>query len=404
MKLVQKILSHGLFIAFIVGAFLVYTKRAELFPQWFGASQPVAAKASSGKLADAAPDAGIPATERKVSRPLPEKTLMKKEVEPPAAPERAAPPQSVPGGETPVPGQQTPPAGSTSTSPGPAGAATAQQHTGTDAVTTQPVFRPLDESEQDQAAAEAATAQQDTGNDSATTQPVFRPLDERKQGQAGAQQSEPPVSEKAPGEGTPAQTVFRPSDEEQPVKTGETVASAAPMVEAPASETVAPAQAEAPPSGQPEAANAPPPAADKVAVAAPAEVARAAAPKAAADDTAAAQSTSEAPAGAEDARLQQMLEQARGLFWRRDLRGAAAAYTAVSDDYPDNAEVWGEIGNFYFSLHQAEPAGEAYARAIELLARNDEPMRARRLLDVLFRLDPERARELEARLRAQPGG
>lgn len=403
MKLVQKILSHGLFIAFIVGAFLVYTKRAELFPQWFGTPQPVAAKASGEKLADATPDTGVPATERKVSRPLPEKTLMKKEVEPPAAPEQAAPPESAPGVETPVPGQQTSPAGSTSTSPGPAEAPTAQQGTATDAGTTQPVFRPLDKSEQQQAAAEAATAKQATGTDAETTQPVFRPLDEQEREQAGAQQSEPPASEKAPGEGAPAQPVFRPSDKGQSVQTGETVASAAPA--APATETVAPGQAEAPPAGQSEAANAPPqPAADKVAVAAPAEVARAAAPKAAADETAAAHTPSGPPAAGEDARLQQMLEQARELFWRRDLREAAAAYSAVSDAYPDNAEVWGEIGNFYYSLHKAEPAGEAYARAIELLAQNDEPMRARRLLDVLFRLDPEKARELEALLRAQSGG
>ena len=36
MKLIQKILSHGLLIAFVVGAFFAYTNRAELFPQWFG--------------------------------------------------------------------------------------------------------------------------------------------------------------------------------------------------------------------------------------------------------------------------------------------------------------------------------------------------------------------------------
>jgi len=392
MKLVQKILSHGLFIAFIVGAVLVYTKRAELFPQWFGASQPVAAKASSGKLADATPDNGVPATERKVSRPLPEKTLMKEPVAPPVpAPEEAAPSETAPEGEAPAPGQQTSTPGTTSSSP-----------------------------ERESAGQPAPEQAGDTGV--SEKKPVFRPLEKHEQqAAAGAAESEPAAPpEAAPdqnaGGGADAQPVFRPLDGGQPSKTAATGVQEAPAVEAPAPEAGAPATAEATPNGQSEVANAAPqpaeekvavaaPAEEKVAVAAPAEVARAAVPKpAAADDTAAAQAASGAPAGGEDARLQQMLEQARGLFWRRDLRGAAAAYTAVSDAYPDNAEVWGEIGNFYFSLHQAEPAGEAYAHAIELLAQNDEPMRARRLLDVLFRLDPQKARELESRLRVQTGG
>ena len=35
MKIVQKIFSHGLLIAFFVAVFFVYLYRGELFPQWF---------------------------------------------------------------------------------------------------------------------------------------------------------------------------------------------------------------------------------------------------------------------------------------------------------------------------------------------------------------------------------
>lgn len=38
MKLIQKILSHGLLIAFLVAMFFLYQERTELFPQWFGKS------------------------------------------------------------------------------------------------------------------------------------------------------------------------------------------------------------------------------------------------------------------------------------------------------------------------------------------------------------------------------
>ena len=35
MKIIQKILSHGLLIAFFVAVFFIYLYRGDLFPQWF---------------------------------------------------------------------------------------------------------------------------------------------------------------------------------------------------------------------------------------------------------------------------------------------------------------------------------------------------------------------------------
>ena len=49
MKLVQKVLSHGLLIAFFVAVFFVYMNRAELFPQWFSKAAPVSAAQSQVK-------------------------------------------------------------------------------------------------------------------------------------------------------------------------------------------------------------------------------------------------------------------------------------------------------------------------------------------------------------------
>ena len=47
MKLVQKILSHGLLIAFIVAAFFAYTNRTKLFPQWFGKTEQAVQQAAN---------------------------------------------------------------------------------------------------------------------------------------------------------------------------------------------------------------------------------------------------------------------------------------------------------------------------------------------------------------------
>jgi hypothetical protein len=51
MKLFQKILSHGLLIAFFLAAFLLYLYRDEIVPQWFGEDvQPVAARSGTGAV------------------------------------------------------------------------------------------------------------------------------------------------------------------------------------------------------------------------------------------------------------------------------------------------------------------------------------------------------------------
>ena len=58
MKLVQKVLSHGLLIAFFVAVFFVYMNRAELFPQWFSRSAHVTAEHSQVKAESPATVAG----------------------------------------------------------------------------------------------------------------------------------------------------------------------------------------------------------------------------------------------------------------------------------------------------------------------------------------------------------
>ena len=50
MKLLQKILSHGLLIAFFVAVFFLYLYRVDLFPQWFGEDTPTLAKVEPGKF------------------------------------------------------------------------------------------------------------------------------------------------------------------------------------------------------------------------------------------------------------------------------------------------------------------------------------------------------------------
>ena len=428
MKLVQKILSHGLFIAVIVAAFLVYTKRADLFPQWFGASHTAAGRSTSDKLAAAKPDTGALPPAHSVTRPLPEKTLIKKEVVPPvpekltpAGTEEAPVEQQQPAGSdsvAPAPGE---PAEQSSTDAAPAGAGTASSAAGSEMAAEQtasgdasapPIFRPLDDEQQAEkpeasidVAAPAGTGQAAAQNaEPAAAEPGQQaPQEQAAQGEQTTQEQaaqETAAQEQAAQEqAAQEQAAQEPPAQEQPAQ--EQPAQEQPTQEQPAQEQPAQEQAAQEQATQEQAtqeqATQEPPAQTQMATATP--TASAAAPAAASG----AASESGPQTNPEDARLQQQLERAREFYWQRDLRGAASAYQSLGEAYPENAEVWGEIGNFYFSLRRGEQAGAAYSHAIELLMQNNDPVRARQLLGVLFRLDARKARELETRLQ-QAGG
>jgi len=109
------------------------------------------------------------------------------------------------------------------------------------------------------------------------------------------------------------------------------------------------------------------------------------------------------PVNVPDIKFQKQLAKARRYFWQHNLPAAAAAYQVLAEDYPENPDVWGEIGNFYFTLQQRQPVIRSYSRSVELLIERGELMSARRLVDVLYRLGSPRARNFEIQIQ-QAGG
>ena len=363
MKLVQKILSHGLLIAFLVAAFFVYSNRNELFPQWF-AKAPAGSNVSSRQAV--------------------------------AEPQAAATDGPGVGGQTPrqlqAGGVKTP------------DVVTARS----DVTETQvPQYRPK--------ASDDAGVESGTGT-RGSVEPLAAPGEEAAIATAPAGMqvtaAEPPATQQETSvagtdtadvaedvevsDSTPVETVapaedsrFRPLESSN---TGDNIAHEAGPVVPPAaaaeSEIIEPARPYVPPEAAVEAR----PPVETVAVETP-EPAVEPEPE----------STDAAPAIDVDAKIEAGLLEARRRYWQRDMRGASAAYDAVAKANPDNADVWGEIGNFYYSLRQRQPASQAYARAIELLINQQDSEHATRLLDVLFQLDADRARELAVRLQ-QAGG
>jgi len=306
MKLVQKILSHGLLITFIVLAFFAYMNRVELFPQWFSKPAPAA-----------------------VSRA-------------PAVTEKPAAAVSVPGA-----GRDA--------SPAPAVEVEVAE-TETDIVEP--------EQEAPVSAGQSQAVAPDTAGDTAIAEPAG------SSEQTGVTAAAPDTAAPAPVSDAAA-AVTGPLTE-----TGSPGAAAAGEAEPmqPAGEHVRAAEEAAASTG-----------AQPVAESAPAAVA----PQ---------------PANAEsDSAFRKQLELARAYFWKRDIQAAVQAYRTLAENWPDHAEVWGEMGNLYFSIRKKPEAVNAYAHAIELLTVQGDRAQARALLDVVYRLDARRAGQLEMSLR-QAGG
>jgi len=309
MKVLQKILSHGLLIAFIVVAFLVYINRAQLLPKWFGKSETIQTSQvkESAPVQPVEPVATAPVITPGHTADLPATETAPVFVEPTASGAR----ETVPVTE------------SETSAPEP------------DAVAR---FRPQEPEEQ---GVEPGIESASEPEKMATSK--FRPLQD--------EEADITVSE------IPVEQASEPAPQAEPVQSAESVPSSAP-----ADTEISAAEQSAVP-----------------------ETSNVAALDAAKDE-------------ADDKSLQQQLEEARQLYWQRDVEAATDAYQALGSDYPRNADVWGEIGNFYFSTEQQEPAGMAYYRTVSLLIDKGDTQKARELLGVLYKLDANRGRELDARL------
>ncbi len=281
MKLVQKILSHGLLIAFIVAAFFIYTNRMELFPQWFARSAPATAGHSQVKT---------------------------------KSPAIAAKQESRPdvGGDAQVPVSVKP-----------------------DTAVSEPIGET------------PATASEDR----------------QVQASAAAVQPEPAGVQEHPANDEP-EPVFRPLTETEPVEVADAVSGDE--------------------AGSQEA-----------------EVISALPEQEVAATTEQAAATGQDAAAASD--FQQRLELARAYFWQRDIRAALQTYQSLAESYPERAEVWGELGNLYFNIGKVPAAMNSYAHAVELLVEQGDAVRARELLNVMYRLDARGASQFEMHLR-QTGG
>lgn len=96
--------------------------------------------------------------------------------------------------------------------------------------------------------------------------------------------------------------------------------------------------------------------------------------------------------------VQKIWVDARNAFWNRDLAVAELKYHALSAKLPDNPDVMGELGNVFYVQGKQKQTVAAYYRAAELLIAKGRSNRVVVILDLLYKLEPEKADTLRARM------
>jgi len=92
---------------------------------------------------------------------------------------------------------------------------------------------------------------------------------------------------------------------------------------------------------------------------------------------------------------------ARRAAWAGKSEAAVEHYRALIALQPDNYDAYGELGNVLLRQGEREAAAEAYYQAAMRLTRSNYPQVAWRVLDIVSRLDQEKASQLYQAMREQ---
>ena len=95
-----------------------------------------------------------------------------------------------------------------------------------------------------------------------------------------------------------------------------------------------------------------------------------------------------------NANMQTAWMDARRAFWK-DGASAETAYLDLVKNYPDQADIRGELGNIYFRTDRKEQAIDQYYKAGLTLIKSDNKDRALSVIEMLRELAPEKMQSLQ---------
>jgi Flp pilus assembly protein TadD len=85
---------------------------------------------------------------------------------------------------------------------------------------------------------------------------------------------------------------------------------------------------------------------------------------------------------------------ARTAFQNGQYEKSIGLYRDIIAANSDRFDAWGEMGNVYMRIGDSVQAGAAYYEAAAIMVRHGQPARARSVLPLLYRLDRNKARQL----------
>lgn len=91
---------------------------------------------------------------------------------------------------------------------------------------------------------------------------------------------------------------------------------------------------------------------------------------------------------------QDYLQQARRAFWTDDFESAEIAYLALIDEYPADADAFGELGNLYDAMGRRAEALDAYYAAGLRLKAAGAADRLQQVIDILRKEKDDRVADL----------
>jgi tetratricopeptide (TPR) repeat protein len=91
-----------------------------------------------------------------------------------------------------------------------------------------------------------------------------------------------------------------------------------------------------------------------------------------------------------------LVQQARRAFWNGDFEAAEHTYMDVVERYPDDADVYGELGNLYLAMGKNTLALDALFEAGVRLKALGEQQRALEVAEILTKKGDDRGRQLSA--------
>jgi outer membrane biosynthesis protein TonB len=96
------------------------------------------------------------------------------------------------------------------------------------------------------------------------------------------------------------------------------------------------------------------------------------------------------------AAIAKALNAARQSYRSGNFQQTEARYVALGDQYPDNADVQGEIGNFYYAQRQYPNAATYYYKTGKALLKSGDQAKLGQIINILQRLAPNMAADLRA--------